>query len=104
MDFMTTKKIGAVTELEYAPMKDVVVDGKDILIVKAGTKIFAMGNTCTHRGCKLSGGRLQGETVKCPCHGSMFNVTTGDVVKGPAKNPEPSYKVTVENDEFSIDL
>jgi 3-phenylpropionate/trans-cinnamate dioxygenase ferredoxin component len=101
---MTTKKIGAVTELEYAPMKDVVVDGKDILIAKAGTKIFAIGNTCTHRGCKLSGGRLQGETVQCPCHGSMFNVTTGNVVKGPAKNPEPSYTVTVENDEFSIDL
>jgi 3-phenylpropionate/trans-cinnamate dioxygenase ferredoxin component len=101
---MTTKKIGAVAELEYAPMKGVVFDGKDILIVKAGTKIFAIGNTCTHRGCKLSSGRLQGETVQCPCHGSMFNVATGDVVKGPAKNQEPSYTVTVEDNEFSIDL
>jgi 3-phenylpropionate/trans-cinnamate dioxygenase ferredoxin subunit/naphthalene 1,2-dioxygenase system ferredoxin subunit len=101
---MTTKKIGAVKELEYAPMKGMVVDGKEILIVKTGTKIFAIGNKCTHMGCKLSSGKLEGETVRCPCHGSMFNVRTGDVVKGPAKNPEPSYSVTMEKDEYSIDL
>jgi nitrite reductase/ring-hydroxylating ferredoxin subunit len=102
--FMTTKKSGSVKELEYAPMKGVVVDGKEILIAKTGTKIFAIGNTCTHRGCKLSGGKLEGETVRCPCHGSVFNVRTGEVMKGPAKSPEPSYTVTVENDVFSIDL
>jgi nitrite reductase/ring-hydroxylating ferredoxin subunit len=101
---MTTKKIGAVKELEYTPMKGVVVDGKEILIIKTGTKIFAIGNKCTHMGCKLSSGKLEGETVRCPCHGSMFNVRTGEVVKGPAKNPEPSYPVTVENGEISIDV
>jgi 3-phenylpropionate/trans-cinnamate dioxygenase ferredoxin subunit/naphthalene 1,2-dioxygenase system ferredoxin subunit len=101
---MTTNKIGAVKELEYTPLKGVVVSGKEILIVKTGTQIFAIGNKCTHMGCKLSSGKLDGETVRCPCHGSMFNVRTGEVVKGPAKNPEPSYHVTVENDEFSIDL
>jgi nitrite reductase/ring-hydroxylating ferredoxin subunit len=101
---MTTQKIGAVKELEYTPMKGVVVDGKEILIVKTGTKIFAIGNKCTHRGFKLSSGKLEGETVRCPCHGSMFNIRTGEVVKGPAKNPEPSYTVTVENDEFSLNL
>jgi nitrite reductase/ring-hydroxylating ferredoxin subunit len=101
---MTTKKIGAVKELEYTPMKGVVVDGKEILIIKTGTKIFAIGNKCTHMGCKLSNGKLEGETVRCPCHGSMFNIRTGEVMKGPAKNPEPSYTVTVENDELFIDL
>jgi 3-phenylpropionate/trans-cinnamate dioxygenase ferredoxin subunit/naphthalene 1,2-dioxygenase system ferredoxin subunit len=101
---MTAKKVGTVKELEYTPLKGVVVDGKEILIVKAGTKIFAIGNKCTHMGCKLSSGKLEGETVRCPCHGSMFNVMTGDVVKGPAKKPEPSYTVTVEKDEYSIDL
>ena len=101
---MTIKKIGGVKELEYTPMKGVAVDGKEILVVRSGTTIFAMGNTCTHRGCKLSGGKLEGETIRCPCHGSMFSIRTGEVVKGPAKVPEPSYTVIVENDEFSIDL
>jgi nitrite reductase/ring-hydroxylating ferredoxin subunit len=55
-------------------------------------------------GCKLSGGKLEGETVRCPCHGSVFNVRTGEVVKGPAKKPVLSYTVTVENGELSIDI
>jgi nitrite reductase/ring-hydroxylating ferredoxin subunit len=101
---MTVKKIGMVKDLEYAPLKGVVVDGKEILVVKTGTTIFAIRNKCTHMGCKLSGGKLEGETVRCPCHGSVFNIRTGEVVKGPAKNPEPSYPVTVENDEISIDV
>jgi 3-phenylpropionate/trans-cinnamate dioxygenase ferredoxin component len=101
---MATKKIGSARELEYAALIGVVVDGKEILIARVGTKIFAIGNKCSHMGCKLSTGKLEGETVKCPCHGSMFNVRTGEVVKGPAKNPEPAYTVTVENDEFFIDL
>jgi len=101
---MTAKKIGTVKELEYAPLKGVVVDGKEILVVKTGTTIFAIRNKCTHRGCTLSSGKLEGETVRCPCHGSMFNVRTGEVVKGPAKNPEPVYTVTIENDEIFIDV
>ena len=101
---MTAKKIGTVKDLEYAPLKGMVVDGKEILVVKTGTNIFAIRNKCTHMGCKLSSGKLEGETVRCPCHGSMFNVRSGEVVKGPVKNPEPSYTVTVENDEISIDV
>jgi 3-phenylpropionate/trans-cinnamate dioxygenase ferredoxin component len=85
-------------------MKGMVIEGKEILVVKIGPKIFAIGNKCTHMGCRLSGGKLDGEPVRCPCHGSMFNVRTGEVVKGPAKNPEPSYTVNVENGELSVDL
>jgi 3-phenylpropionate/trans-cinnamate dioxygenase ferredoxin component len=101
---MTKRTIGTVKDLEYAPLKGVEIDGMEILVVKTGTNVFALGNKCTHRGCKLSSGKLEGETVRCPCHGSVFNIRNGEVVKGPAKNPEPSYLVTVENDEFSIDL
>jgi nitrite reductase/ring-hydroxylating ferredoxin subunit len=55
-------------------------------------------------GCKLSSGKMDGETIRCPCHGSMFNVRTGEVVRGPANRAEPAYKVTVENGELSVDV
>jgi nitrite reductase/ring-hydroxylating ferredoxin subunit len=55
-------------------------------------------------GCKLSGGKIDGETVRCPCHGSVFSVMTGEVVKGPAKKQEPVYSVTVENGELFLDV
>jgi nitrite reductase/ring-hydroxylating ferredoxin subunit len=101
---MVVKKIGLAQELAYNPMKGVEIEGKQILVVNLAGNFFAIGNTCTHRGCKLSSGKLDGETVRCPCHGSVFNVRTGEVVKGPAKKPVLSYTVTVENGELSIDI
>jgi nitrite reductase/ring-hydroxylating ferredoxin subunit len=101
---MTVKKIGLVKEMEFEPVKGIVADGKEILVVKMGKTFTAIGNKCTHMGCKLSGGKMEGDVVRCPCHGSMFNVRTGEVVRGPAKKPEPVYTVTVENGELFIDL
>lgn len=101
---MTGKKIGTKKDFTYVPMKAVEIEGKGILIVKTGAKFTAIGNKCTHMGCKLSGGKIDGETVRCPCHGSVFSVMTGEVVKGPAKKQEPVYPVTVENSELFLDI
>lgn len=55
-------------------------------------------------GCNLSDGELIGDTVKCPCHASVFNVKTGEVVKGPARDPEPSYTLKIEGDKIITDI
>ena len=55
-------------------------------------------------GCLLSGGTLREGNVTCPCHGSVFNVLTGAVVKGPAKNSEPAYGLRIEEDQVLIDV
>jgi nitrite reductase/ring-hydroxylating ferredoxin subunit len=101
---MAKIKIGPVKDLTYSPMKEVQVAGKEILVVKLGETFTAIGNKCTHMGCKLSKGKLDGETVICPCHRSVFNARTGELVKGPAKTPEPAYNVTVENGELFMEL
>ena len=101
---MAKRTISKVSDLANAPLHGVTIEDKQILLAKVGTTFFAIGNVCTHNGCRLSGGKLEGETVRCPCHGSVFNARTGEVMKGPAKVPEPSSTITVENDEFSIDL
>ena len=101
---MPAKNIGLVKDFDYVPLKGVKVYGKEILVVKSGKKFFAIGNTCTHMGCRLSSGKLEGETIHCICHGSTFSIKTGEVVKGPATRPEPSYTVRLEKDELFIDL
>ena len=69
----------------------------------AGT-IFAIDDTCTHRGCSLGDGKLDGSTVQCACHGSRFDVTTGAVVRGPAEDSVRSYPVQVTDGEVQVDL
>ncbi|MGW8553036.1 Rieske 2Fe-2S domain-containing protein [Streptomyces tubercidicus] len=46
---------------------------------------------CTHAGCVLSD--VEKKEGSCPCHGSRFDVTTGEVLQGPATEPLPEVPV-----------
>lgn len=91
-------------DLEPGKMMGVKADNKPILVVNVNGNYYAIGNVCTHMGCTLSDGTLEGETVTCPCHGSRFAVKTGKVVAGPASRPEPSYQVKVEKDQIMVNV
>ena len=58
-----------------------------ITIANVAGTLSAIDDTCTHRGCSLGDGKLDGSTVQCACHGSRFDVTSGAVVHGPAEDP-----------------
>jgi nitrite reductase/ring-hydroxylating ferredoxin subunit len=83
-------------------MKAVDVAGVSVLLANIAGEYYAIGNKCTHRSCKLSSGVFEGETVKCPCHKSVFNIKTGEVVHGPAAKPVPKYAVKVEEEQILV--
>jgi nitrite reductase/ring-hydroxylating ferredoxin subunit len=101
MDFV---KIAITKELTEGKMMLAEVNGSPILVANIGGEYYAIGNKCTHRGCKLSNGTLNGDIIKCKCHGSSFNVKTGEVVHGPASKPEPKYTVKVEGDQILVSI
>ena len=68
-----------------------------MLVTRYAGQIYAIGDTCTHMGCSLSDGKLQGDEVMCPCHNSHFRITDGQVVKGPATVAEPAYESRVRD-------
>jgi len=78
--------------------------GMRITLANVAGAIFAIDDTCTHRGCSLGDGKLDGSTVQCACHGSRFDVTSGAVVRGPAEEPVRSYPVHVASGEVQVDL
>jgi uncharacterized protein YbjT (DUF2867 family)/nitrite reductase/ring-hydroxylating ferredoxin subunit len=59
---------------------------------------------CTHRQGPLSEGSLDGTTVTCPLHGAQFNVWTGAVLRGPAKDPLKTYLVTVDGEVGRVEI
>jgi len=59
---------------------------------------------CPHRQGPLSEGSLDGSTVTCPLHGAQFNVWTGAVLRGPAKDPLKTYRVTVDGEVGHIEV
>jgi nitrite reductase/ring-hydroxylating ferredoxin subunit len=101
---MPKTQVGLVKDVPQGTVKGFKVGDTRILIANLGGTFSAIGDRCTHRGCTLSKGRLEGEVVTCPCHGSRFNVKTGAVVRGPAEEPEPSLPVTIEGDGIWVDM
>ena len=86
---------------DLADRKPVRIDanGSDVLLVRNGEELFAIGNRCPHEGAPLHkgmvrfGGSLR--TVQCPLHGSTFELTSGKVLRGPATEPVPAYETRV---------
>lgn len=69
-------------------------DGKPIILLQpeAGT-VTAVSAICTHQGCTVA---PDGDELKCPCHGSVFDLTGGNV-SGPAPSPLPPVDVHVSD-------
>lgn len=95
-------KVASTKDLPAGKMIGIENSGQKVVVANVEGSYFAIGNICTHRGCKLSQGTLNGQHVQCPCHGSIFDLKTGAVVKGPASRPEQSFKVKVDGDAVFI--
>jgi hypothetical protein len=67
-------------------------------------QIIAFDDICTHRGCSLSEGPLDGVLITCPCHNSVFNVTDGKVVAGPAQADIETYAVEIVGDDVRVSI
>jgi nitrite reductase/ring-hydroxylating ferredoxin subunit len=96
--------IGKADEVPPGKTKGFTVKGKKIAVFNLGGKLYAIGSICTHMGGPLERGRVEGNVVTCPWHGSRFDVTNGSVVGGPASTPEPSYRVRMEGTDLQIEV
>jgi glycine betaine catabolism B len=96
------QKVALISEIPQGGMKKVMLGTQQVLLVNAKDKFYAIGNVCTHMGGPLDRGKLDGHEVECPWHGSRFDVTTGQVKRGPAGRPEPVYEIKVEGNEVKI--
>ena len=96
-------RIGSSKDIALGQMRVYDLEGTKVLVANANGNLYAVDNTCTHMGCSLGNGKLDGTTVTCPCHGSQFNVTTGAVVRGPASRPVQSHPVKVEGEAILAD-
>ena len=97
-------RIASTKDLPSGKMTGVENSGKEALVANLNGEYYAIGNICTHAGCKLSEGTLNGEKVRCQCHGSTFDIRTGGVLKGPAKNPEPPFKIRIDGDQILVSI
>ena len=102
--------IGRSENYQGTGMSRLNIEGKPILFVYINSKFYAMDGLCSHKQGDLSKGTLKGFIVRCPVHGSEFDVRTGEVIRnvkipliGKATNLQ-AYDVTVKDGSIFIEL
>ncbi|MGZ8512581.1 MAG: Rieske 2Fe-2S domain-containing protein [Candidatus Limnocylindria bacterium] len=73
-----------------------------VMLVRRGDAVHALKETCSHAGGPLSEGALEGDRITCPWHGSVFRITDGAVVHGPAASRQPSYRARIADGQVEL--
>jgi 3-phenylpropionate/trans-cinnamate dioxygenase ferredoxin component len=102
-------KVAKLSEIPPGKMIGLDVQGKKLLLANVAGKMFAMDGLCTHMGGHLWEGNLTGMTVRCPRHGSEFDLATGKNTKKPwlpfAKVFDlKTYPAAVEGDDVYVEV
>jgi nitrite reductase/ring-hydroxylating ferredoxin subunit len=90
--------------LEPSEPKNVVVGDTPVMLLRQGDRLHAMHDRCSHRGCPLSDGEIEGGVVVCGCHGSRFRLEDGSVERGPATAPQPVFETREANGQVQVRL
>lgn len=77
----------------------VVTDGIVVTQPSEG-EYKAFDAKCPHQGCAVR--EVTSSAIVCPCHGSEFDPSSGDVTQGPAEEGLAERTATVEGDEITV--
>lgn len=91
-------------------MKGLSIGEKDILVANVGGTFYAISGKCSHKGGDLAKGKLIGFVVRCPLHGSEYDLRTGKVVRnvripliGRATDLKV-FKISVDGDDVFVEV
>jgi NADPH-dependent 2,4-dienoyl-CoA reductase/sulfur reductase-like enzyme/nitrite reductase/ring-hydroxylating ferredoxin subunit len=82
----------AIEEIADGGMLAGEVGGENVVLVRQGNEVFAVGAECTHYHGPLAEGIVSGESIRCPWHHACFDLRTG-APSAPALNPIPVWNV-----------
>ncbi len=104
---MSNIKIVPVCEISAVPigeMRCVSLSDRNVLVAHTEAGVFVADEMCTHEDARLCDGNLNGTLVKCPLHGSRFDLTNGKVLDDPADEDLTVYPVNVNDGVIEIEL
>ncbi|MFB4420877.1 Rieske 2Fe-2S domain-containing protein [Streptomyces sp. QL37] len=97
--------VGDMSDFEVGRPARRHVDGVPVVVVReSGDEIRALADSCSHMGGPLSEGTVSDGCVRCPWHGSVFRLTDGWNVGGPATAPQPAFETRVVDARVEVRL
>ncbi len=95
-------KVGSAGEIEDGEVNGYSIGERQVSVANVEGDLHAFDDVCTHQQCSLSEGDLDGPIIECPCHGSRFDITTGEAVTGPATDPVDVFEVREQDGELQV--
>lgn len=90
-------------DLATGQMKKVMLHETPVVLMRVGHTVIAMSDSCAHDGCSLTEkGELEGESIRCRCHGSRYRLDDGLVLEGPSAHPQPVYDVRIRAGQIEV--
>lgn len=91
--------IGKVPDIAVGAGK--VYPDSRVVVTRPSAGVYkAFDARCTHAGCLV--GKIEQGVVKCPCHGSQFDVGDGSVVRGPATKALPELPARIVDGDIVV--
>jgi 3-phenylpropionate/trans-cinnamate dioxygenase ferredoxin component len=95
-------KIAHLEDVAPGELLRVEVAGRLVCLANVDGAIYAVDDDCTHISGPLDQGDLEGTDLTCPLHLARFDVRTGKVLRGPARDDLPTYRVTVHDGDIYV--
>ena len=79
----------------------VVFSAESVVVTQPEAGVFlAFDVVCPHQGCRVSS--VSGAGIVCPCHNSLFDISTGQPTQGPARQPLARRSVVVDGTDLIL--
>lgn len=80
------------------------IEGKQILIIRSGGKLFSCGAICPHQGYSMEHGLVFDDEITCPEHSWVFSLRTGELTYPGAGPRIPVYALKMADGKIRIEI
>lgn len=95
--------IAVAAELKEKPVRRIRVLGEDLVLYRGSEGCHGLvAEQCSHRGASLAYGQIEGNNIRCPYHGWLYD-PQGRCVEQPAEPPGSTYKNRVKHPAYPVE-
>jgi 3-phenylpropionate/trans-cinnamate dioxygenase ferredoxin component len=96
-------RVAELSDIPPGQLLRVEAFGRLLCLANVAGSLFAVDDDCTHVSGPLDQGELEGHVLTCPLHLAQFDVRTGQVLRGPARENLGAYRVRTDGTHILVE-